>query len=1000
MPRATAFALLLGVSRAALAGPNIIAIGNYDAIPFKRAEGRDSFSGKEIVYSFDDPQFDFGRVVVRSKQPNSIVRRDLFVGFSGGDLRVSTKPSGQSGTAVQIDEVEIWLKIAGALRSGGTYEWETNFVEGERRVIEGGVPAIIPAFWADGQPIGVDVSITEPEPEDTDRIQRLLLPRGTVKIPNFERQTGAAWVVLKPRNFGSDFGIPRFSFREADQVLTTEAAATMPTPVRYVSIRNQVEDQIAEVLDRGEKALKQLQNPEHFWGSGNELEGNVAATAAIANALAELDPKDEAVREAMKWLAAQEPPRGSAFSVATVSSRLTCLGRHGSMTDFGPTIQRDAQFLVDAQLEDVGWADRSPKSSAGDVTAVNSEHNSSLAALVALREARFAGAVIDNRVWRNAMRYWTDAQTYDGGFSHRLARYGSISQPTVAFTATGAAGLLISLDMASGIGSKRCSTYLASKEQLRAIDKALKWLDERYKKELRSFGSFLAQEDPYVEPDRLETLGEVSGLSHFNEKNHFIESAEALLANYDQNTGMFGIRGQAGGLGIQPGAFAEAPSPRRTAWALSTLGAGNAPTVVQRIIAGDDENGWAQYRGDVPHLVRYLAAKSGRPFNWRRTSIDREVRELVEVPILLLSVVGAFNWSETEWSKIREYCLAGGTLVVDIGEEAEGQRAVVETGLQRAFPEYKLAELPADAAVFAVDKSRRAGIAGIKAMGNGFRHFAFLPPRSWSCAWHTYDTKEHENAFTFMQDLLNCATDDTPPRSSFARSTYAAAAASSRSMKATRIQVGGALPAYPNLIATMDRLMESNYRTRIEEAKSPSEADLVWVNVAGADAPSEEVRKQLLEVMRGGGSPDQGGRAIVLIDVVGGNTDWDEGFRAVLAGLDSGIVIEKLRRNDAVFTGEIAGTQGFDVVDVPLRKALHTRFAKSGRCDLYAIYLKGRPVGIYSAYDLSSGIGYHYFPGCRGVMPEQAREIAMNVFLSAYAGKAAAESRADARSKG
>lgn len=985
------FALLLGVSRAALAGPNIIAIGNYDAVPFQRAEGRDSFSGKEIVYSFDDPQFDFGRVVVRSKQPNSIVRRDLFVGFSGSDLRVSTKPSGQGGAAVQIDEVEIWLKIAGALRSGGTYEWETNFVGGERRVIEGGVPAIIPAFWADGQPIGVDVSITEPEPEDTDRIQRLLLPRGTVKIPNFERQTGAAWVVLKPRNFGADFGIPRFSFREADQVLTTEAAATMPTPVRYVSIRNQVEDQIGEVLDRSAEALKRLQNPERFWGSSNNLEESVSVTSVTALTLSELRPDDEEVRDALKWLAAQKPPNGAAFGIGTVGNRLICLSRQPRSGDFSATIQSDVQFLIDAQLDDGGWGNKSPKTSIGEGAVINSSNNESLHALFALREARFAGAVIDNRVWRNALRYWTAAQTYDGGFSHRLARYGSISQPTVAFTATGAAGLLISLDMASGMGSKRCSTYLASKEQLRAIDKALMWLDERYKKELRSFGSFLAQEDPYVEPDRLETLGEVSGLSHFNEKNHFIESAEALLANYDQNTGMFGIRGQAGGLGIQPGAFAEAPSPLRTAWALAILVSGNAPTVVQRIIAGDDENGWAQYRGDVPHLVRYLAAKSARPFNWRRTSIDREVRELVEVPILLLSVVGAFNWSETEWNKIREYCLAGGTLVVDIGEEAEGQRAVVETGLGRAFPEYKLAELPADAAVFAVDKSHPA-IAGIKAMGNGFRHFAFLPPRSWSCAWHTYDTKEHENAFAFMQDLLNCATDDTPPRSSFARSTYAVEAASSRSMKAARIQVGSALPAYPNLIATMSRLMQSNFRTRVEEAKSASEADLVWVNVAGADAPSEEVRRQLLDVMRGGKQ--------VFVDVLSGNTDWDEGFRAVLAGLDSEIVIEKLRRNDAVFTGEIAGTQGFDVVDVALRKALHTRFAKSGRCDLYAIYLKGRPVGIYSAYDLSSGIGYHYFPGCRGVMPEQAREIAMNVFLSAYAGKDAAESRADARSKG
>ncbi len=982
-PALTAF---FGGASSAWAGPNIIAIGNYDTVPFKRAEGRDSFSGKEVVYQFDDPLYDFGRVVVRSRQPNSVVRRDLFVGFSGNDLRVSTKSAGQGTGNVQFESLEVWLRIKGELRPGATYEWEA-IIGAEKERIEEGLPAIIPAFWADGQPIGVDTTISTPEPEDTDRIQRMLYPRGSVKIPRFERQTGAAWIVLKPRNFGSDLAIMRFSFREADDSASVDARATMPVPVRYVPIRSQVEDQITEVLDRSAKALKALQNPEHFWGAGGELENNIALTATIAGALAELDPADESVRQAMTWLAAQEPPRGSAFGVVTIANRLACLARHGTMGDFGPTIQGDAQFLVEAQLDDGGWGAQSGKSRVSDVTLVSSDHDHSIAALQALREARFAGAVVDNRVFRNAMRYWTDAQTFDGGFSRRLSRYGSISQPTVAFTATGAAGLMISLDMASGMGGRRCSTYLASRDQLRAIDKALKWMDEGYKEEFRSFGSFVSEEDPYVEPDRLETLGEVSGLSHFNEKNHFIESAGELLANYDQNTGMFGIRGQAGGLGNQAGAFSEAPSPRRTAWALATLGAGNAPTVVQRVVAGDDENGWAQYRGDISHLVRHLSGDGGRPFNWRRSSIDRDAREWVEVPIMFLSVVGPFQWSGDQWTKIREYVSAGGTVVVDIGEEAEDQRATVESELVRVFPEYKLYELPADAPIFAVDKTHEP-IKGIKAIGNGFRHFLFLPPESWSCAWHTFDIKRHEDSFDLMGDLLNYATDDTPPRSSFARSTYATRAASSRSLKASWIQVGSDLPAYPDLIATMDRLMESNFRTRIEEAASPAEADLIWVNVAGPAEPSPEIRSQLLGAMKAGKQ--------VFIDVVSGNVDWDEGFRAMLNQMDPGITLEEMRRNHPVYTGEIVGTQGFDAVEVPFRRALHTRFAKSGRCDLYMIFFSGRPIGVYSAYDISSGIGYHYFPGCRGVMPEQAREIAMNVFLSSYAKLVSTESRADA----
>lgn len=972
---------------AAVAGPNIMAIGNYRAVPFKRAEGRDSFSGKEVIFSFSEPEFDFGRVVVRSNQPTSIVRRDYFVGYSGNDLRVSSRAGGQSATSVSVQEVEIWLKIKGALRPNTTYEWEIEPLGAKEGPIQGGIPAVIPAFWADGQPIGVDVPISDPEQEDTDRIRRMNFPHGVVKTPSFEKQTGAAWVVLKPRNFGEWFGIGRFSFREADTPPASEAQATMPIPMRYIPIRNEVEDQIAEVVERSSEALRRLQNPEGFWSSGTDVEANINLTSAIVSALGEINAKDEKVLAALAWLNKQSPPERGSFSVQTIGNRLGCMASFGDAKEFSSTIQADALFLVEAQLEDGGWGPRSPKAAGQGDAIINSDHDHSLGVLGALEAARFAGAEVDNRAFRNAMKYWTDAQTIDGGFTNRLARYGTVSQPNVAFTATGTTGLITSLDMASGFGAKRCSMYLASKDQLKAIDAGLRWLEDGYKTEHQSFGSFVANSDPYIEPERLMVLGRVSGISHFNGKDLFTESASELLSHFDPATLLFGVRAPGGGgLGGGAARFAEAPSPRRTAWALGILGAGNAPTVLQRIVVGDEENGWSQFRGDAAHLVRFLGRSKGTNYNWRKTSIDREMYELAEVPLMLLSVVGPANWTDSQWGRLREYCLAGGTVVVDIGDDAEEQRAPVIAAIQKAFPEYALGELPSDAGVFAVNKDHKP-IAGVQAISNGFRHFLFLPPKSWSCAWHTYDIKESEASFLFMEDLLKYATDDTPPRSSFARSTYAIPAASSRSMKAAMLQVGSDVPAYPNLIDTMSRLLQANYRTRVDEAK-PADADLIWITVTGPAAPTDAARQQIRDAIKNGRE--------IFVDVVSGNVDWDESFRAALKGMESGLTLQKLRRNDPIFTGEIAGTQGFDVTNVAYRKALHDRFSQSGRCDLYGIHLDGKRVGVYSAHDISSGIGYHYFPGARGVMPEGARQIAMNKFLAVYAEKAGPESRADA----
>ncbi len=975
-----------------VAGPNLLAIGTYSEVPFKRAEGRDSHAGHEIIFSFDDPEFDFGRVVVRSNQPKATVRRDLFVGFTGNALTVNLQAQGQGGRSggagnVQVQQLEIWLRINGRLKPGASYEWEME--GGGATENQSGIPAVIPALWADGEQIGAEVTISEPNPEDdSDAIRRLLIPHGIVKLKTFEKQSGAAWIILKPTNYGNAFSLQQFSLREIDTDPSAAIESGMPVPVRYIPIRNVLEDDIAAALERGALALKAQKAEDGSWGSDADLGRRVLITSRVVNALAELEPESEDVKKAMQWLARQTPPSGQRWGTDTVASRLYCLARHGGLSEFGPAIQADIQFLVAAQAKDGGWVDQTQVAAGGSSAAASvasSNHDDSVRVLAALREARFAGAEPDKNVWKSILRYWTEAQVFDGGFSNKLERFGGVGQaPTSAYTATGAAALLAAHDMSAGLGNKRCSTYLVGVEQLRAVTRALEWLNKNYKERLREIGSLTVGLDPYLEPERMEMLGAVSGIAHFHDKEHFDEEARDLLQHYDQASGQFGLRGQGT-------AFAEAPSLLRTADALSILGAGAAPIVVQRIIVGDSETNFVQFRADGQHLVRYLGDKRGRQFNWRRTAIDREVRELVEVPILVLSIVGPINWTPAEWGKIREYCLAGGSVVIDIGEEAQGQRDAVVAALKQVFPEYPLAELPSDAAIFSAGK-KPLNISGVQALGNGLRHFLFVPKESWSCQWHMYQVNEKQESFDFMNSLLTYATDDSPPRSSFAVSTYAVGSVPSKFMKALRLQVGSAVPAYPGLVETMDRLMRSNFRLAVAEAKDSKEADIVWVEVAGSEAASEAQRTQMLEALRGG--------KYVFVDVVGGNKDWDESFRGVLKQLDAGIKLEKLRRSDVVYTGEIPGTQGFDAVKVNFRKALHTRFATAGRCDLYAILWNGKQVGIYSTYDISSGIGYHYFPGCRGVMPQHARELAMNVFLSAYGWKTSVATGSAGNTKG
>lgn len=956
------------------AGPNLIAIGNYSEVPYKRAEGRDSYNGKEVVFSFNEPEFDFGRVVVRSEQPLSVVRRDLFVGYTGQSLIVDSRGS-DGGGSVRIDELEIWLKVRGRIQPEKSYEWEIE-TTGAQEVIPA-FPAIIPALWADGQQIGVEVLIRNPfeenpevaEQQHDDKIRRLEFPHGVVKIPSYSNPSGAAWVVLKPKDFGGAIGVIRFTLREIETDLEEGLKREMPVPVRYISIRSSLEDDIAATLERSSEALRRFQNDQYYWEFENP-EYSVGMTSVAVAALSESKPDTENLDRAMLWLSKQEPPQNQKWQIETIAARLFTLSRYGGMDTFRGTINKDVQALTNAQLEDGGWVNMPANDGQNRApgAADNPTNTTTENALSALRDARFAGAVIDAKVWRRSLQYWTDAQAFDGGFREKLERYGGVGQATTsAFTALGTASLIAAVDMASGLDSQRCNSYLANREQLRGVNNALAWLEKNYKEQFKDVGSFAGGVDPYLEAGCFLALGDASGISHFNDKRHFDETARDLLRHRD-GSGLFGVRD--GG-----GAWVQQPNPYRTAIALLILARGAAPSVCQRIIVGDDENRWREYSGDVTHLVRYLSQAREQQFNWRRTTIDREVRELVEVPITYVNIVGALNWTSNEWNKIRAYCMAGGTVVFNIDEGQESQRDVLTAGLKQTFPDYALAELPESHVIFKTDVKLEKR-PKLQALGNGFRDFVFLPAESWSCRWNAFKDSEHDESLQFMNSLLTYATDSTPVRSSFVESTYASGSVPTKSMTVARVEVGGKVPAYPDLVENMDRLMRSNFRMGLKEAAENQPADMLWISVTG-DAPiSENAKSQISAALKDG--------RYLLVDVVSGNKNWDESFQAILKTLGSKVTLEKHRRSAPVYTGEVAGTQGFDVVDVALRKALHTRLSKRGRADLYSIRVDGKEVGVYSGHDLTSGIGFNYFPECRGPAPKDARGLVMNAFLDAY----------------
>lgn len=995
-PRAAVAAVVLAICMADLplcsAGPNLVAIGLLNRNT-KWAEIRPLLTRDGVYYAFDGDDH-FGQVVVSGVLNLRPFRDKMRVGYV--ELGAQEK-GGIRGLLVDTKEVDfptppgnvsVWFDLKGELRPNRTYEYVIQGIAfGKDRGQGVTCRVIAPAIWVDGKPHGAGFNV------ELDGVP--IDHTGRVRTGSFEQQTGTAAVVIElPQGAKEQFLFRRVVFREVDEALAAGQEPEMPVPVRYIPIEDSIERRVAEVLEKSSELLKQFQDKRGFFvlgggggggvgGGPGSLDGAIADTAMIVSALAAMgeDITQEPLSTALDWLAdEQRPPEEQPVTTAAVASRLYCLTRHGDPSKHGRTMARDLDWLQRAQLADGGWAETSPvrdtqEGAPSSPVRLQSDHVSSGAAVGALREAHFAGRPVDIKVWRAAAGYWVDSQHTNGGFTGTMPSYGGVGEvPSLARTAAGLSSLLSTLDVAHGLLARNCDQFRANRRQLDAIGSAWNWLLSNYAFELdRDFVLPVEQlmniewargDDPFTRAFYLIGASQITGRDRLANQNLFRAEARNILRYYDRANGVF-----IGNL-------------RVTGSALEMLASVHAPTMLQRLIAGGDE--YSAYKGDAEHVVRFVSRARKRSHNWREIPIDRPMDELAKVPILYLSVESMPDWTDEDWGRLRDYCFEGGVMVVNVSSEDAALSDAVEKRVAALFPEYKVQEMAADDPLLGLEGGVKVE-PPLRVIGNGLKNFVFFTPSNWSCVWQMYQTQEHPEAFAFMNALLTYTTDGEPIPGAYDPSPYAAGAEGNRTLRMAYSEVGGATPAYPDFIESVNRLMQTNYRVNVEAATFTDGQPppiLLWVVAAGATAWTAEQQA----VIRAALEND----TYLFLDVAGGNEAWAESFEANLRTFDSELTIKPLPSLHPVYTGQIRGTQGFDVKQVNVRKALHRKryqededkdAIRTGRCDLYRVLHRDREVGILCKHDVCSGVGNVRYPGVRGPVPEWSRRLAMNVVL-------------------
>lgn len=966
------FALVL--AGVASAGPNLVAVGYFDLPPAQATVRYSMTDYNTLILEFQGDHH-FGRILVHTTTPRSVAKenvRAFYTGARGGAPGAMVFAFGTN--SLENAQVTIEFDLKGELRPGRTYEYECEL--GGENPIQGGIPAIMPAFWADGQSYGTEVQLVQPLFfTSAEKLSRNKYIRGTVQLPTFEQMSGSAKIVVKlPNNFGNYFAVTRMTFREIDEELKAGLDPEMPSPLRYIPIKTAAEGQMIEALRKGKDLFLQLQkqNPDAYWNAGDQAT-SIGATATIVSFLGELgDPtiRDDMVK-AMDWLAAQEPPQGQTFSVQTIAARLYALARHGGVEKYRKIITKDMDYLARAQYDSGGWSQVSWTLQSAEAGTTAPDHLVTIAVMIALREAAMVGVDCPRKVWNDAATYWTKAQSSkSGGFRQKLEQYGGLSENvTDARTATGLIGLMTSLEMASGPGTRNCRQFLGRREVTKGIDSAIGFMNKRYG--LEFFGAVasdigqVSTVDPLTRLTVFQNCRAISGIKEFNDINYFVKEAEVIFdprnRAYDYNTGIV------------------AGSLLATANCLEAFAIGSSPTVLQRIVLGGGEAADYEHSWDAQHATRYMMLQRKRPFNWRRSDLSQSAREWLEVPLMFINVAGPVELTAAQRANLRDYAFNGGSILVNVVQDQEAQRDAMLSQVREIFPEYELRDLPADHPVLSIREKIEAA-SSMKVLGNGVRDFLFVgagdSQGDWSCAFHTYRTGKNESwsKFAFVNNLLDYTMDGGALRSSFDESPMPSPAASTREMRVARLEIGSSKPVYPDLVHTLDINMCSNYRTHIVDAGT-GPAPLLWVSITGPAAPTAEQKQRIADHVAQGG--------YLLIDVVTGNTQWGEAGLAAIRSMLSGVTTAPIRTLHPVYTGKIPGTQGFDARGGPLRKTLQTDLVKNGRNDFTLLFLKDKEIGAFSAYDLASGLTCNEFPGCRGLEPSAARPLVLNCVLNA-----------------
>lgn len=761
----------------------------------------------------------------------------------------------------------------------------------------------------------------------------------------------------------------------------------------------QLRAEVKRALDRGCDFLRSQQLGDGSWEpTGPISQFKVGTTALTVMALINCDvPVDSPeVQRGLNYLRTL-PPSGVAGRAGVYETSLTIMALCAAGQDRDlPWIQRYARLLEETQ-ERTGpgagyWDYVIGKGGSGRGDASNGQY-----AVLALRDAAYAGAEVSRETWELAHKRWLADQQASGGWGYAAGDFGPRGSMTVAGLSTVAITSRM-LEDDSDVDIKGNPDCCQVRPPNQVIERGRRWMADNFSVVTNpGHGNY-----HFYYLYGLERAGRMTGVRFFGRNDWYRQGAQMLV---DLQL--------AGGNWISAGS--EANTVLNTSMALMFLSKGLSRVVVNKLDY-NSPNGesradgeWNRHEFDVVNLVDLIDGLPAWPprltsqvVTLSRLRAETAVEELNQAPVLFISGRDAPQFSDEHVTWLRNYVDAGGFILAVANCDGGGFDPGFRDVVKRMFPQgdASLQRLTADHPVYRSEYPLNSDGIELWGVDFGCRTSIIYSPVDIGCLWqkwmkHEPKTRNRDLSLRVSRGLkvgvnvIAYATGREPPEklSDTGRRRKDGAETVERGLlQIAKLRHNGGWDTAPkalkNLLTTLNDTVGLAASTQSQAIPATLEEmssfPLIYMHGRYRFQIDPQQQQAIRDYLSRGG--------VLFADACCGSSNFDRSFRDLIRQLYPETDMKQIPADHEIFQE----STWHDIRKTTIRRlvpnednAAMTMRTIEGEPFLEGIEIDGRYAVIYSKYDLSCALEHQASLSCDGYIEADAAKIAVNVVLYA-----------------